>query len=164
MRNLRLILWMAPIFVALTWACTRHPPSSAASAAGFISTLSKQSPTHDGVPLRRYDIRDLDDDGSFEVLEHVSAYEDTPGFLNTELEDAFEWINVYRQKSGQFIQATNEFPSFLTVRKDNYQFWLRVLDCPDVLNGDSRMLVEKNRSQFKEALSKYLVEVERLSH
>ncbi len=114
MRNLRLVLWMALIFTALTWGCMRYLPSSAGSAAEFISTLSKQCPTNDGVSLQGYDIRDLDNDGSFEVLEHIGAYEDVSGFLNTELEDAFEWINVYRQENRQFIEATNEFPSFLT--------------------------------------------------
>ena len=163
MQMSRLIPWAALIAATLTWACETRPPSSAASAAKFISTLSEQSPRHDGVPLRTYEIRDLDHDGKLEVLEHISAYEDVPGFLNVEIENAFEWINVYREKDSRFVEATKEFSWFLTERKAHYQFWLRVLEHLDVLNEDSRKLVEENKEHFREVLSGYLQKLNQLS-
>jgi len=86
-----------------------------------------------------------------------------PGFLNVEIENAFEWINVYREKDSRFVEATKEFSWFLTERKAHYQFWLRVLEHLDVLNEDSRKLVEENKEHFREVLSGYLQKLNQLS-
>ncbi len=136
---------------------------SAEKAASFIKALSAQSPEHDGTPLRMYEIRDLDHDGTFEVLEHVSAYEDAPGFLNAELDSAFRWVKVYRYKQGGFVESTGSFRFFLTLRRIHYEHWLRVLDQPEALDPDSRSLVEKNRDRFKMILRSYLDRIRRLA-
>lgn len=136
---------------------------SAEEAASFIQTILAQSPEHDGVPLRMYEIRDLNHDGTFEVLEHVSAYEDAPGFLNAELDPALRWVHVYRYEKGRFIESTSSFRFFLTLRRIHYGHWLRVLDHPEALDPDSRTLVEKNRDRFKTILRSYLDRIRRLA-
>ncbi len=137
--------------------------SSATAAADFISILRAQSPKHEGVSIRFYEIRDLDRDGSFEVLEHVSAYEHAEGFLNIEIEEAFDWINVYREENGKFVEATKNFSGFTQKRKSHYALWLRIFEHPHVLARDSQGLVEANKTQFKRVLSDYLYRLHRLS-
>jgi hypothetical protein len=136
---------------------------SAEEAAAFIKTLAAQSPEHDGTPLRIYEMRDLNYDGTFEVLEHVSAYEGAPGFLNAELDPALRWIYVYRYESGRFIESTGSFRWFLTLRRMHYEHWLRVLDHPGALDPDSRGLVAENRDRFKMILRGYLDRIRRLA-
>ncbi len=126
--------------------------------------MEKQAPTHDDIPLRTYEIRDLDHDGKFEVLEHISAYEDAPGFLNVEISPAFEWINIYSEKNGRFVDEAREFPSFLNEREEHYDFWLRVIEHPEVLDQDSQKLIENNKKEFREVISGYLQKIETLAH
>ncbi|MBI5115246.1 hypothetical protein HZA56_02130 [Candidatus Poribacteria bacterium] len=148
------------IVAMLMTACASRPPSSADLATEFVSTLEMHSPTHDDVPLRTYCIRDLDHNGRFEVLERISAYENAPGFLNVEVAPAFDWINIYRERNGAFVEATKDFPSFLAERKEHYEFWLRILGCPEVLSQDSQALIEKNKEEFREVISSYLHRLE----
>lgn len=160
-----ILLLATALLLMDTATTTAGDPSSrsAEDAASFIKTLSAKSPKHDGTPLRMYEIRDLDHDGTFEVLEHVSAYEDAPGLLNAELAPAFSWIQVYRYENGKFIEATGSFRWFLTLRLVHYEHWLRVLDQPKALDPDSRALVEKNRERFKTILRGYLDRIRRLT-
>ncbi len=147
----------------LTVSSMMSRQSSATAAADFISILRAQSPKHEGVAIRFYEIRDLDRDGSFEVLEHVNAYEHAEGFLNIEIEEAFDWINVYREVNGQFVEATKDFLGFIQKRKSHYALWLRIIEHPHVLARDSQGLVEANKIQFKRVLSDYLYRLDRLS-
>ncbi len=137
-------------------------PDSAAAAAGFVRQLAAKSPEHDGVPLRKYILQDLDNDGRFEVLEYVSAFEATPGFMNVELEDAFEWINIYAPGEGGFRERTSSYRGFLAQRKEHYQFWLRVIESPAVLSADSRSLVEANKEKFRTLLRGYIQKIDAL--
>ena len=122
--------------------------------------LSARSPRHDGVPLRTYVLQDLDHDGRFEILEYVSAFENTPGFMNAELNGAFEWINVYAHGGEGFTERTAAFAAFLMQRRARYLFWIRVLQSSDVLSADSRGLVEANREDFLAILHDYLRRIE----
>ncbi len=135
-----------------------QPPSAAtaARAASFVATLARESPDHDGVPLRRYLIEDLDGDGACEVLEYVSAFERSPGFLNAELAPAFEWVKVYRYRAGEYREDTTSFRGFLAGRRQSYEFWLRVLENPAVLGQDSRALIRANGEEFKRILKGYV--------
>jgi hypothetical protein len=64
-----LLMGMAVAFLlGVALAANAAPPKSGAAAERFVAELSKQSPEHDGVPIRKYEIRDLDSDGRFEVL------------------------------------------------------------------------------------------------
>ena len=133
---------------------------SDSAAAAFARQLADRSPKHDGAPLRTYALLDLDKNGHFEVLECVSAFEATPGFLNVELEAAFEWINVYAFGEGGFKDRTASYHQFLTRRKEHYLFWLRVIESPAVLSPDSRSLVEANREKFRTILRGYIKRIE----
>lgn len=138
------------------------PSDSAAGAADFAQQLAARSPRHDGVPLRTYVLQDLDNDARFEVLEYVSAFEDAPGFMNVELNSAFEWVNVYARGEGGFRERTASYRWFLTQRKAHYLFWLRVIESPAVLNADSRALVEANKERFRAILQEYLRRIQAL--
>jgi len=141
----------------------RSPGTSAYAAAEFIATLSKNLPTHDGVPLRDYFIQDLDHDGKFEVLERICHFEPNCEFLNTEIGPAFDWINIYREKNGRFVEATGEFGWFLSKRKEHYLFWQRVFNNPSPLYPDSLNLLRTNRTGFNKALKELIFRVEKLS-
>ncbi len=157
---------MVPVgFIMLVPAMLLSPTvasDSAGLAAAFVSQLAAQSPEHDGVPLRTYVLRDLDHDGQFEVLEYVSAFEDSPGFMNVELNSAFEWVNIYALHEGKYRERTGSFDWFLTERKEHYQFWLRVLESPVALSADSRALVRANGTRFRSILRDYLRRIEDL--
>lgn len=148
--------------VAATSLTSAAPPDSAALAATFANQLAARSPDHDGVPLRTYVLRDLDHDGQFEVLEYVSTFEDSPGFINVELNGAFEWVNIYGLEKGVYRERTGSFRSFLMERKEHYRFWLRILEAPAALNPDSRSLVEANKGKFRSILRGYLRRIEEL--
>jgi hypothetical protein len=156
-----LVILIVPMLMA---ACAPRPPSSADPATEFVSTLEKRSPTNDGAPLRTYCIRNIDHDGKFEVLECVSAYENAPGFLNVEVAPAFEWITIYREQDGRFVEATKDFPQFLAERKEHYKFWFRVLDHPDAMSQDSQALIEKNKEEFRKVILGYMQRLEQLEH
>lgn len=134
----------------------------ASLAAAFARQLTVQSPVHDGVPLRVYVLRDLDNDGLFEVLEYVSAFENTPGFMNVELNGAFEWVNIYVLDKGGYHMRTGSFRWFLTERHEHYQFWLRVLESPAALTADGRALVKANAAKFRSVLIDYLRKIQEL--
>ena len=138
------------------------PPDSASLAAAFAGQLAARSPEHDGVPLRTYVLQDIDHDNQFEVLEYVSAFENSPGLMNVELKGAFEWVNVYAFDGGGFRERTASLRWFLTERKEHYQFWLRVLELPAALNADSRGLVEANKAKFRSTLRDYLRRIQEL--
>lgn len=133
--------------------------SSAAQAASFIAELARKSPQHDGVPLRRYHVQDLDGDGVAEVLEYVSAYEKAAGLLNVELAPAFEWVNVYRYRDGRYGEDAASFGDFLAARRSLYEFWLRVLEHPAVLDKDSQEVVKANRREFRDTLRGFISRV-----
>lgn len=135
---------------------------SAMSAARFVAELSRASPSHHGRAVRTYEIRDIDGDGKFEVLEHVNAYEQAKGFLNVEIEPAFDWITIYRERDGRFVEATGEFSDLLRIRRIHYVLWLRMFANPQSLNADSKQLVEKNRGEFRAILSTYVRRVDEL--
>lgn len=68
--------------------------ASAERAAVFLGVLTSRSPSHDGAPLRQYEIRDIDYDGRFEVLEHRSDLEErATGYLSIEWAPP-TWIGV----------------------------------------------------------------------
>jgi hypothetical protein len=143
-------------------AANAAPPKSRAAAERFVAEISKQSPEHDGVPIRKYQIKDLDADGRFEVLEYISAYEEVEGFLNDELEPAFDWVDVYQERNGRFSKATGAFPSFLKARKIHYMSWLKALEDPQNLNSDSQGLVKANTREFQGILQAYIRRIDSL--
>ena len=158
---------MATVIVALLGLVVAPPapaapPDSAAVSVVFAHELAARSPTHDGAPLRRYVLQDLDNDARFEVLEYVSAFEDAPGFMNVELGGAFEWVNVHALGDNGFEERTAAYRGFLMQRKELYLFWLRVLKSPDVLSADSRGLVAANKEKFLVILRDYLRRIEAL--
>ena len=108
------------------------------------------------MPLRNYVLQDIDHDRKFEVLEYISAFEDSPGFMNVELQGAFEWITIYTFDKTGYRERTASFHWFLEERKAHYQFWLRVLDSPAALSAESRSLVEANKTRFRAILRDYL--------
>jgi hypothetical protein len=130
--------------------------SSVIAAAKAIKQLSKSSPEHDGVPLRRYRIEDIDGDGQAEVIEVVSAFESAPGFLNVELTPAFDWFKIYKLEKSGFREATKSFPHFLAERKEFHEHWLRLVLEPSALSEDSKALVGANRTSFEKTLRDYI--------
>ena len=125
--------------------------------AQFIAQLSKRAPTHDGVSLREYKTDDLDKDGVPEVLEIVNPIEEkNPGFLNVELSPAFEWINVFKKIGGQYVNASDKFPSFLRTRQEFYMAWLDKFKDTSSLSADSQNLVKTNRKEFVYTLEDYV--------
>jgi len=150
------------IILGVALAANTAPPKSRTAAERFAAELSKQSPEHDGVPIRKYEIRDLDSDGRFEVLEYISAYEEAQGFLNDELEPAFDWVDIYPERNGRFAKAAGSFPSFLKARKIHYMSWLKALENPQHLNSDSQGLIKANIKDFQRILQGYIRRIESL--
>jgi hypothetical protein len=146
--------------VGMAWAVDAPPSKSRAAAERFAQELSRHSLDHEGVPLRRYEVRDLDSDGRFEVLEYIGAYEEAEGFLNDELAPAFEWAEVYRERDGRFLKGTGAFKSFLKERKAFYESWLKALDNPRRLSADSQGLIRANLREFQGILKGYLRRIE----
>ena len=106
----------------------RPDPESARRAAEFVVKLSESSPRHDGVPLRRYEIRDLDHDGRFEVLQHSSEIEESAiGFLSIRNGPPTYWIDVFQEKDGEFRLSTRSFRWFLATRVAFYERWISEL-------------------------------------
>ncbi|MDO8271700.1 MAG: hypothetical protein Q7U82_07235 [Gammaproteobacteria bacterium] len=63
-----------------------------------ISFLLSESPTHDGVPLRDTEIKDLEGGGVEEILLLRNEIEENAvGYLNVELYEALVWIDIYKK-------------------------------------------------------------------
>jgi len=158
-----LLIVVAVVFtLGVALAANAAPSKSRAAAERFAAELSKRSPEHDGVPTRKYEVRDLDADGRFEVLEYISAYEEAEGFLNEELEPAFDWVDIYRERNGRFVKATGAFPSFLKGCKVFYESWLKAFENPSSLSSDSQGLIKANIREFQETLRGYIRRIEAL--
>jgi hypothetical protein len=158
-----LLMGAAVVFtLGAALAAKAPPPKSRAAAERFVAELSKQSPEHDEAPIRKYEIRDLDADDRSEVLEYISAYEEAAGFLNDELEPAFDWVNVYQERNGQFSKATGAFPSFLKARKTFYESWLKTFEHPSNLSLDSQGLINANIEDFQRILQGYIRRIQSL--
>jgi len=166
MSDMRLTVFIAVLLTATIGFATdwynSPSPESAAAAAAFLNEIMQQSPRHDGAPLRIYEIRDVDLDGAFEVLEHRSAFEDAPGFLSAPLGPAFDWVTIYRQRNGRFQEATAEFRWFLTLQRLKYEQWIRAFEASESLTGDASQLVAANREKFIRILKDYVARVEKL--
>ena len=142
------------IFFAIN-ASAKMKTKDLSMAATLIEKLSAKSPVHDGVPLRNYAMRDINNDGVPEVLETVNfTEENTVGLLNIEMAPAFEWITIYKLEKGQYVERTKEFSWFLQKRRSFYQMWLSLLERPDALSSDSKQLILKNKAVFKGAITK----------
>ena len=140
--------------VATAWSPS---PSSAERAATFVGVLAADSPKHDGVPLRLYEIRDVDYDGRFEVLEHRSDIEERlTGYLSIEWAAPTYWITIFAERNGKFREATAEFQWFLQLRVAFYEHWIRVLEGsgrgqPGVLEAARSNLARARRLRTKGA-------------
>ena len=130
-------------------------PSSAARAAEFMSELMEPSYT--------YEIRDVNRDGIYEILEHVPEGDAVEGIRNLKVLDGFTWINVYRQESGSFHEATGDFPQVLAERMVNYQIWYQLLDDPRFLEERDQNLIQKRRNLLREVLLKKLQRIDMLA-
>ena len=152
------------LFLCKAYSAPEIPTDKTASAAAkFIGEISKESPTFDEIPLREYEIKDVDHDGGYEVVEIINPIEEnSPGFLNIDIAPAFEWINIYRYQNNNFEMATGDFNWFLTLRKSYYQFWLRLFNNSEALDSDSLNLLKSNRKLFEETIKGYIKKIEML--
>jgi len=112
--------------------CRIIPLREAVAKPASIHTLRHSFATH------------LLEKGRFEVLEHISAYEEAQGFLNDKLEPAFHWVDIYQERNDRFAKATGAFPSFLKARKVHYMSWMKALENPQHLNSDNQGLIKAN--------------------
>jgi len=151
------------LFFAVAIWFTSLAPVNAGDPDQFINELKRHSPEYDGVSLRRYQTKDLDQDGVLEVLETINQIEeDTTGLLNVELAPAFEWVNVYCKKGSDYGLALGEFPDFLRQRKAAYLSWLERFEKPASLNSDSQELLKANGPLFKKTLHEQVDRINRI--
>lgn len=153
---------VAALTLALGGSYTPPPDASAALAAAFIRELIPRSPSHDGAPRRRYEIRDVNLDGRFEVLERRTGFESALGFLSGIIGAAFDWVDVYREKSGRYELATGEFGYFLSSQRTRYKYWIWVLEADSGVAPRDRTLVEHNREKFISELKGYVQRIDAL--
>lgn len=149
-------------FVVLTFAAgsalaqvwyTPPTDASATRAVAFMRTLVAKSPDHDGVPLRRHSIEDIDLDGRFEVVEEVSEREErTPGFLAVEKAPPCTWLRIYRDGPVGFVEATDQFRGFLLERQSFYQHWVKYLRASDSDPQRVRSCAEENLTRVESML------------
>ena len=134
---------------------------SAEEADLFANSLKNAGPSFHGVPLRETKFIDLDRDGIDEVLLHINSVEEASiGFLNTELFDAFVWIDVYKLKDGSYELATKDFPEYLKQREIFYRKWIMRLDKPETLSDDSSTVLKANYEYFIGILNEYISRIE----
>jgi len=141
---------------------------NAASDCAWIDAAQKLIAAQSAVAIRdsegglnrRFSLQDLDRDGTFEVLETVSHYEDGLEFMNVELAPAFEWTSVYRLDAGAYRESTSDFKSFLLDRRSSYVLWLALLHEPSTLSDDSRQLIGHNRDEFVAVVRGYIARVD----
>jgi hypothetical protein len=65
-------------------------------------------------------------------------------------------VNVYRYRDGKYVEDTGSFGNFLAERRSLYEFWLRVLEHPAVLDKDSQEVVKANQREFRDTLRGFL--------
>lgn len=161
-RGLATLAVLAALSLAPAESYTPPPEASAASAAAFIRELVSRGPSHDGAPLRKYEIRDLNLDGRFEILEHRTGFESAPGFLSGMIGSAFDWVDVYRKESERYELATGEFGPFLSSQRTRYEYWIWVLETDSGVAPRDRTLVEHNREKFIAELKSYIRRIDAL--
>ena len=134
---------------------------SAEEAGLFANSLKSAGPSFHGVPLRETKFTDLNDDGIDEVLLHINSVEEASiGFLNTELFDAFVWIDIYKLKNGSYELVTKDFPEYLKQREIIYREWIMRLNTPETLSDDSSTTIKANYEYFIGVLNEYISRIE----
>ncbi|MEC9282100.1 MAG: hypothetical protein VX642_05270 [Bdellovibrionota bacterium] len=132
-------------------------------ASRFIKTHSNKASGLNGNPQRNYSIKDINNDGIPEILEFSNSVEDEhPGLLNLELNQAFEWITIFKLKDGKFIDKTTYFDFFLSKRRTHYELWLKLIETSSHLSNDSKKLIEENKTFFIKSILKLKKRTERI--
>lgn len=122
-------------------------------AGKFITILSKQSHINHGIPLNSYIITDLNLDGLYEVIEITNEIEnESPGFLNVELVEAFNNESVFSFKNGEFKECYEGFDEYLMRRLSHYEFWKELILNPSALSQDSKNIIKANSTYFQEKI------------
>ncbi|GAA4281644.1 hypothetical protein [Gaetbulibacter aestuarii] len=114
-----------------------------------ISELKSNSPGHEGVLVNSYCIRDLDNDGIFEIIETSNRIEAAVmGLLNSEISGAFDYDKVYVLKGKQYVLATSDIGYYLRSKVPHYLLWKRLISDPENLSTDSQHLIKENKDSF----------------
>ena len=128
-------------------------PESADLAARFITELAKKSPAHDGIPLRKYEIKDIDNDGSFEVVVYSSELEERAvGYLSVASSPPTYRATIYSVKNGRFREDTRSFKWFLTKQKIFYEQWLEYFQIKPPEEKEVVQEIEKNIKRVEQLL------------
>ena len=123
----------------------------------FGEKLLNAGPKVHGMSLRDIKYYDIDGDGSNEILLHINKIEENSvGFLNIELYDAFVWIDVYSLMNGKYTKSTYKYKSFVKNRIAFYEKWLLKLNNPSDLENDSKNLIKYNKTTFKKTLEEHI--------
>ena len=114
-----------------------------------ISQLKSNSPNHEGAILNSYTIKDLDNDGIYEIIETSNRKESTFfGFLNVEISPAFDFYKIYVLDEDNYRLSESDIGWFLQKKVFHYQLWRQLILSPENLSLDSKELIKKNKESF----------------
>ncbi|SHM82854.1 hypothetical protein [Polaribacter sp. KT 15] len=131
-------------------------------AKGKISELKVKSKKIHGISLNTYFLTDLNNDGIFEIIERENKVEnDAPGFLNIEISSAFEFDKIYKYEKGKYVENYSGFKNYLSIRKEHYKLWRRLIEKPENLNRDSKNLIAQNKKSFLEEINEMILLIEK---
>ena len=131
------------------------------SASEFGKILLNKGPQFHNVPLRKVEYRDLNNDGQPEILLHINRIEENAiGFLNSEIYNAFVWIEIYSKHNRKYSLNTHKYKEFVKERIAFYNHWLQAFENPINLENDSKNLIKSNYTLFKKTLTSYINELE----
>lgn len=127
------------------------------STIELIDSLKQNSIKIHDKTINKFIIVDLDNDGSFEVIERTNRIEkEALGFLPSSLAYVFNFDKIFSMTNGKYKESNN-FLGYLYSRRSHYKLWLKIIEN----NCD----IETNESEFKILqLNKeyFLLEINRL--
>ena len=160
MKKIILIIGLILFSNAILLAAENAKKDMKSQAEEFISQSEKTSPSFGGVPLRKYEIKDVDKDGNVEVLETINDIEEnSTGWLSADLSPAFDWINIYKLEGSNFVEKTCSYKDFASERKNYYKKWQQKINNPKELSKDDQSIIANDRNKTllkknKELISK----------
>ncbi|MBO2032623.1 hypothetical protein J4D99_14590 [Siccationidurans ginsengisoli] len=153
-----------PKLACLLFFCTSFAPIDGrywAAGEALIKNLRAQSPAFEGVAMRDYTYKDLDNDNVYEIIETVNKLEEgAPGWLNSEISPAFDLHRVYNYKAGKFQKDYRPFAEYVEQRIEFYKFWKRQIQNSSLLSEDSQELVKANKQTFIKELDRLIAAME----
>lgn len=153
------LILLTPIFA---WGGETY---SHQKAVEFLIGLKSTDPLDQELqPIRRYELRDIDNDGKFEIL--VTSSEDKAGnfiYSTLELAPALEWTDIYSFKSGAFVVSNDQFKWFYQEELEKFQLWLRIFETPLVLSESSQSwLNTEDKVLFGVLINSYISRIENI--